>query len=89
MRHLAALLLLAAAPAFGQVTVAVSGGAAQEIKATTFACLDVEFTDGTREIGPCVAAGAPGDYARLAAHLLQNDARKKPVKSRKTFALTK
>lgn len=89
MRHLAALLILAAAPAFGQVTVVRPNAPAEVLKTTTFACLDVEFTDGTREIGPCIAAGAPGDYPRLAAYLLKNDTRKKPVKSRKTFALTK
>lgn len=89
MRHLAALLILAAAPAFGQVSVVRPNAQAEVLKSTTFACLDVEFADGTREIGPCIAAGTPSDYAKLSAYMVQNDVRKKPAKSRKTFALTK
>lgn len=65
MRHLAALLLLAAAPAFGQVTVVKPNAGAVTISSLYYACWS---RDGVRQA--CIAAGpAKSDYDKVAAYL--------------------
>ncbi len=89
MLRAAALLALLSGVATAQVTQVRPTPAPTTAAPIVFACLDVEFTDGTREIGPCVAAGSMTDYERVSRAMIQNDVRKKMVKTRKTFPLTK